>query len=460
MGVLGMDAVLVVFVMALPAAAGALVGEAPPAPAHATGAYGVAIAAFVIAMVPPTAEQVDVGGSGGLRLSGLPVPAAGVALGGSGRVAAQFPDAAVQTFVAIDAFEVRHETLVRLADFSDVAGVEADGEIAIEAQPAIKQRIAEYVAGQGVLSIDSRSLPPANERVDFLGVGAQGALPRLVPIVEPVGEALIGVTRVYLLPTTPSRVTLDWTGFEEAAEIPATVTDPEASVSVVLTPASPALRWNNEFAEDPIPVVTATAVEPGTLWLPVFSLGFLGAAVALGFGAVRRRRSEHGLALVRVMLAAALVVAPLGNVAVATPAAFDATPDANSTKRILSAVLPNIYRAFEYRSEEAAFDRLALSVTGDALTEVYLEHQRALEMEERGGARARVESFEVTDVDSVEAQDDGFIAEASWTVGGTLVHFGHRHFRQNRYHARVVVVPDEGSWKIRSITVLDEERVR
>ncbi len=472
MCVLGMDAVLVVFVMALPAVAGAwigeaqpavagaLVGEGPPAPAHATAAYGVAIAAFAIAMVPPTAEQIDVGGSGGLRLSGLPVPAAGVSLGGSGRVAAQFPDAAVQTFVAINAFEVRHETLVQLADFSDVAGVEADGEIAIEAQPAIKQRIAEYVASQGVLSIDGQSLPPANDRVNLLGVDAQGALPRLVPVVEPVGEALIGVTRVYLLPATPRRVTLEWTGFEEAAEIPATVTDPEASVSVVLTPASPTLRWNNEPAEDPIPVVTATAVEPGTLWFPVFSLAFLGVAVAFAFGAVRRRRSEHRLALVRVMLGAALLVAPLGNLAVATPAALGTTPDATSTKRILSGVLPNIYRAFEYRSEEATFDRLALSVTGDALTEVYLEHQRALEMEERGGARARVESFEVTDVDSVEAQDDGFVAEASWTVGGTVVHFGHRHFRQNRYDARVVVVPDEGSWKIRSITVLDEERVR
>jgi len=49
---------------------------------------------------------------------------------------------------------------------------------------------------------------------------------------------------------------------------------------------------------------------------------------------------------------------------------------------------------------------------------------------------------------------------ASWNVGGTVVHFGHRHFRQNRYVAHVVVVPVEGAWKIESITVLDEERLR
>jgi len=116
-------------------------------------------------------------------------------------------------------------------------------------------------------------------------------------------------------------------------------------------------------------------------------------------------------ALLRIMLAVALVVAPLANVAVAMPESFGTTPDANGARRILSGVLRNIYKAFEFRSEEAAFDRLALSVTGETLTEVYLEHQRALEMEERGGAR-------------------------------------------------VVVVPVEGAWKIQSITVLDEERLR
>ena len=143
------------------------------------------------------------------------------------------------------------------------------------------------------------------------------------------------------------------------------------------------------------------------------------------------------------------------------PESFGTTPDANSARRILSGVLPNIYKAFEFRSEEAAFDRLSLSVTGDTLTQVYLEHQRALEMEERGGARARVEAFEVTDVDDIRSGDDGgFVADASWNVGGTVVHFGHRHFRQNRYNARVVVVPVDGSWKIESITILEEERLR
>ena len=82
-------------------------------------------------------------------------------------------------------------------------------------------------------------------------------------------------------------------------------------------------------------------------------------------------------------------------------------------------------------------------------------------MEERGGARARVEAVEVEEVRTVEAAaDGGFTADAIWRVGGTVTHFGHRHFRQNRYDARVTLIPVEGVWKIRSIELFDEERIR
>jgi len=127
-------------------------------------------------------------------------------------------------------------------------------------------------------------------------------------------------------------------------------------------------------------------------------------------------------------------------------------------------VLPDVYRAFEFPTGAAAYDPLALTVAGPTLRSVYLEHRGAVEMEERGGTRARVEAREVTQVDSVEPggpdAPGGFVTRAKWTVGGTVTHFGERHFRQNGYDARIVVVPVEGSWKIQSIEVLDEERLR
>ncbi len=82
-------------------------------------------------------------------------------------------------------------------------------------------------------------------------------------------------------------------------------------------------------------------------------------------------------------------------------------------------------------------------------------------MEERGGARARVEAVEMQGAADVGSLDEGgFQTTASWTVSGTVTHFGHRHFRQNRYVARVSAVPVEETWRIRTVDVLEEERIQ
>jgi hypothetical protein len=148
-------------------------------------------------------------------------------------------------------------------------------------------------------------------------------------------------------------------------------------------------------------------------------------------------------------------------VAVSAPPAFSATPSERAARRILGGVLPNVYRAFEFRDEATVYDRLALTVTGETLSDAYLEHRRAMVMEERGGARARVEAVEVVEVADIEpAEGGGFDARAVWTVGGTVTHFGHRHFRQNRYDVQVSLVPIDETWKISAIEVLEEERIK
>ena len=365
----------------------------------------------------------------------------------------------MQSFVAIEAFEVRHEILVRLQDVAPTLELGAAESIEIEEQGSVKERIAELVTTSYLLEVDGTANEGILERIDFMTVDAQGVLPRPVPVRENVSEGFVGVTTVHVTPSTPKNVTLTWRSFEVVTEIPATVTDPEVSRATLLTGEEPSLRWVNELAEDPASSVTAIAVEPTRLPIPLLSLPFLAIALVFLVGGVRRSRSPHSLVIARVALAVALVIGPLGDVAVALP--FSPAPTEAQARRILAGILPNVYRAFELREESAAYDRLSVSVTGDTLTEVYLEHRRALEMEERGGARARVEAVEVIGVSEVLPEPDGgFDAEASWSVGGTVTHFGHRHFRQNRYQARAVVVPVDGFWKIRSIDIIDEERIR
>ena len=465
LAVLGMDAALLLSLMAV-----ALLGLLVPrgltrAPVPAMGAYLVAGVAVALALASPVpgagaAATASSEAPSSLQLPGLELPE-GSGAQASRRLAQQVPDAALQSFISIEAFEVRHEVLVRLRDVAQRLDLDPASILAVEAQDEIKQRVRDLVTARVGLTIDGTAEDAVGHRIDFLGLDARGALPRPSPVPEPVESAWIGVTAVYVTGTTPRQVDLTWETFDISPAIPATVTDPEASRSEELTPARPVLTWENELAEDPAPVVRETTVQPRTLWVPLLSLVPLAALVFLSLAAMRGRRRDLSLALARVMLAASLLLAPLGGVAWALPFSAGSTPGPARARQILAGVLPNVYRAFQFPTESTVYDRLALSVTGETLTEVYLEHRRAVEMEERGGARARVEAVEVTEVTSVAPLSaGGFIAEATWTVGGTVTHFGHRHFRENRYDASISLVPVDGSWKIQSIEVFDEKRVR
>ena len=119
-----------------------------------------------------------------------------------------------------------------------------------------------------------------------------------------------------------------------------------------------------------------------------------------------------------------------------------------------------MYRAFDVRDEDRVYDRLAMSVTGHQLSQIYLENRRALEFENRGGVRAYVDEVDILSVNRVKrAADDGFTADAAWTVSGSVSHFGHTHYRRNRYHALVTFVMDGASWKIKAIELLEEKRL-
>ena len=71
----------------------------------------------------------------------------------------------------------------------------------------------------------------------------------------------------------------------------------------------------------------------------------------------------------------------------------------------------------------------------------------------------------VNDVDIIKihnvisGQANNFGIETSWTINGSVSHFGHMHYRQNRYRAVIWIIPIDGYWKIQNIEMLDEERL-
>jgi hypothetical protein len=112
-------------------------------------------------------------------------------------------------------------------------------------------------------------------------------------------------------------------------------------------------------------------------------------------------------------------------------------PFSKQSADTLDQLLTNVYRAYDMRDEEAIYDRLALTITGEQLTELYLNTRRSLELENHGGARAKVDEVEILDVHSIESADNaGFAVDLSWTVSGSVTRFGDTQYRTSALSGR------------------------
>ncbi len=121
----------------------------------------------------------------------------------------------------------------------------------------------------------------------------------------------------------------------------------------------------------------------------------------------------------------------------------------------------NIYRAFDYDSDDAIYDALAQSVDGRLLDTIYADVYRSLILRDEGGAICRVKKLEY--VDCVPAEKDpetpGWTFDAHWRVHGLVQHWGHTHQRINEYQARYLMTPEEGLWRIRDVEIREEKRL-
>ncbi len=461
---LASDAVLLALTLTLALAWAWTLAERP----SLVRAVGVAVGTVAIAtMVATVATGLRAGEDGGIDPADRMAAArfefrSGAGGGGSagGRAAAppRRLESAAMLFLTVEPVEVRAEVLLGLRDFLEPLRIDGGpgSVVPIEVQGAIAARARKMVAETVRVVIDGREAVPLLTRTDFVTVAATGVSTRRQPEREPLDTAVLGVTLAYGVDRPPSEITAGWRVFPTATTVvPAVWTDPTGSERVELTPEEPMLRWSNDLSSYEAPPVRAVEVKPAR-W-PLASLILVGLAASAWVGPLRLRR-WRGVAW--GMLAVAIVLYPFARHAVALPGLAGWAPARTETAEVLDALLTNVYRSFDLRDEEAIYDRLAVSVTGEQLSEVYLENRRALELENRGGARARVDEVEVLEVRSVRRDGEGgFRVDATWTVSGSVNHFGHVHYRQNRYDAAVHIIAVDGAWKIRQIELLDERRL-
>ena len=187
--VLGMDASLVLLAAPTVKLADWLRPAHRVVAAYGIGGCAVALGLNLFVLDPLAAGRPEASSA---RLVAGSTATSSAATPGSGRIAPEANDAAIQSFVAVTAFEVRHEVIVRLAGVAGLLDLEAGTAIEIDGQDSVKSRVRELVVSQIAMAIDETTREPLSQRVDFMTLDSRGALPRPVPVSESVDKALIG----------------------------------------------------------------------------------------------------------------------------------------------------------------------------------------------------------------------------------------------------------------------------
>lgn len=136
-------------------------------------------------------------------------------------------------------------------------------------------------------------------------------------------------------------------------------------------------------------------------------------------------------------------------------------PDPEEAMAIFESLLRNVYRAFDYDSEDEIYDALAHSVEGPLLEEVYVEVYESLILREEGGARCRIRKVELLEgkVTFPEDTADEFSVSCRWRVHGRVGHYGHEHLRVNEYAAAYTLRRRDGGWRISDVKLSEQKRI-
>ena len=377
----------------------------------------------------------------------------------------------VMSFLYIEPYEVRHEILARVKDLAAWLDLGLRGDEFIEADEnePLKKRVGEFFLKRDKTLIDGKQLRPILDRVSFVKYSTTASTFVVQPEQLPINTAMVGVIITYLTDGIPQKVTSEWDLWSERLQkVSTNAIDPAGGLPSFVTPDDSVLTWTNFLKTYVPPTVAKIEVDESltTLKIPLASVLCLLALLPLGLQ-IRKRRKNVGssiglhIGLAVLFMAGSIVLYPFLKVAVAKPAVLAPKMTDDKAVTVLNSLLKNIYRSFDFREEEDVYDRLATSVSGNLLSEIYLQNRKSMVVTQAGGARARVKEVKILDVD-VNNPDNTSLAllfRAKWTAMGTVGHWGHIHIRQNQYEANITVEPVDGAWKITDLELLEEKRI-
>jgi hypothetical protein len=375
----------------------------------------------------------------------------------------------VRTYLYIEPYEVRHEILVRVKDMMAWMEFDLKGDEYIEEDEfdPVREQVAQFFMERENVLIDGERLKPILDRTAF--VESSMLRSRFIEIPErvPLNTAMIGIVITYLTDGLPQEVETRWDLFSDRVKkVTARMTDPAGPFPYDLEPSDNVLKWTKYLKTYKIPMVDRIMVADAHrgMLLPIGSLICAALLIPVVFMLLTRQKRSQSV-VVQIVISALLVIGmgalfPVWQVPVGSSARASQISEEDS-RAIVHSLLKNVYRAFDFRAEEDVYDKLAISVSGDLLTEVYLQSRKSMIIEQAGGAQAKVKQVDVQETDVKESSKQKGVLDirTKWTAVGSVGHWGHIHTRQNVYDAILTLAVADGSWKIIGIELLEEKRV-
>jgi len=377
---------------------------------------------------------------------------------------------ALMSFLYVEPYEVRHEILTRVRDLEAwmELGLRGDEYIELDELEPLKQRIGAFLLGKNPVLIDGESHKPILDRTNYVKLALTGIRLMEQPERLEIDTAIVGVIITYLTAGMPRQVTVDWELFTDQVDrVPATATDPAGPLPTFLTPDANVHQWTNFLKNYSLPTVQTVAVAGslGEIRLPWLSVICALLALPLIVWITHRRRQGQSIKLpltgIVVLIIAGTLAYPFARVTMARPTVIASELQPEQAQELLQVLLKNVYRAFDFRAEEDVYDKLAISVSGDLLAELYLQNRRSFSIQQAGGAQAKIQSVEIQNAIAKRLDDRplAYAIQGNWTAQGTVGHWGHVHARRNRYDAIVTVEASDGAWKITDLELLAEQRI-
>jgi hypothetical protein len=376
----------------------------------------------------------------------------------------------VMSFVYIEPYEVRHEILVRVKDLDAWMDLGLRGDRFIEAQEnePLMARVGAFFLEKDRVLIDGKKHRPILDRTAFIKYSTVGSRFLSGPEQLSINTAMVGIIITYLTDGIPREVACEWHLWSERVQkVPVNAIDPAGGLPSYVTPDDNVHVWRNFLKQYTMPTVekVSAADRIQAVTLPGASLLCVMLILPVMWRIRHQRRRSKPVwvmtGLLVLLVGGAVFLYPYVKVPVRAPGSIAAQITDDEGKAILGALLKNLYRAFDFREEGDVYDKLAVSVSGDLLSTIYLQSRRSLLVAQAGGAQAKVNQVKVLDarVQPHPHKPRAVTLTSSWTVLGTVGHWGHIHTRENQYEANLVLEVVENAWKIIGLELLDEKRI-